>query len=422
MAESSQKTPGKGEGPLYAPETGFSLFLKLFIVPAAIVGVALGIFLLGTLAIQHPKSAQEYLEELRSDSTSRRWQAAYELSRMLNEGEKVEFDQNLRADLVKTFTEAKKDDPRVREYLALVLGRMKEKSAVPALADAVEDESNDVRIYSLWALGNIEDPAGGPAAIQALSDPDSEVQRMAVGALSALRYAPAKYALEANLASSNEGLRYDSAVAIARMKDDKAIPTLLYMMNLKSTGQPGDENRGRVRQDSGPRGGPANDAERRGPARQDGGPQQKRPRPESAGSGDGRAEKALITTRGTETQLRCVNRSSWELNRERIRIRGLFFNCASVRRLRRCGEKLFMIISETQIDKHSCIILDPPIIHPGAPVVIVLHAAAEPIRTTWSLFAKAIEAGRLPFRPSRRADAFARPPGRGLCLVRLPGP
>ncbi len=232
---------GNNQDPLYAPESGFSLFLKLFIVPAAIVAVALGIFLLGTLAIQHPKSAQEYLEELRSDSTSRRWQAAYELSRMLNQGEKVEFDENLRADLVKTFTEAKKDDPRVREYLALVLGRMKEKSAVLALSDAVGDESDDVKIYSLWALGNIEDPAGGPAALQALSNSNPEVQRMAVGALSALRYEPAKNALEANLTSSNEGLKYDSAVALARIKDEQAIPTLLYMMNLKATGQPGDE-------------------------------------------------------------------------------------------------------------------------------------------------------------------------------------
>lgn len=32
-----------------------------------------------------------------------------------------------------------------------------------------------------------------------------------------------------------------------------------------------------------------------------------------------------------------------------------------------------MILSETQIDKHSCLVLDPPVIPPGAPVVIVLH-------------------------------------------------
>lgn len=32
-----------------------------------------------------------------------------------------------------------------------------------------------------------------------------------------------------------------------------------------------------------------------------------------------------------------------------------------------------MILSETQVDKHSCLVLDPPVIPPGAPVIITLH-------------------------------------------------
>ncbi len=222
-------------GPLYAPESGFSLFLKLFIVPAAIVAVALGIFFLGTMALQHPKTAGQYLEELKSDSTSRRWQSAYELSRMLNQGEKIQFDEALKAQLVQTFADSKKDDPRVREYLALILGHLKEASAVAVLSDAVHDENTDVRIYSLWALGNIEDLKGGEAALSALSDPDATVQRMAVGALSSMRYGPAKFSLEKNLESGNQGLKYDSAVALARLKDEKAAPILLEMLNLKTT-------------------------------------------------------------------------------------------------------------------------------------------------------------------------------------------
>ncbi len=243
MPEISAKSPqgGSNEPPLYAPETGFSLFLKLFIVPAGIVAVALGIFLLGTFALQHPKTAGQYLQELKSDSTERRWQAAFELSRMLSQGEKIKFDDKLRADLVQSFVDAKKDDPRIREYLALVLGNLKEKSAVPALSEAVHDESNDVKIYSLWALGNIEDPAGGPAALVGLSDPDPAVKRMAVGALSSLRYAPAKNDLRANLESSNQAIRYDSAVALARLKDEKSVPVLKEMMRLKAEGKPGDE-------------------------------------------------------------------------------------------------------------------------------------------------------------------------------------
>jgi HEAT repeat protein len=56
---------------------------------------------------------------------------------------------------------------------------------------------------------------------------------MAVGALSAIRYEPAKSALEKNLESSDADLRYDSAVALARLKDEKAVPVLLEMLNLK---------------------------------------------------------------------------------------------------------------------------------------------------------------------------------------------
>jgi|SRR5581483_4611373 len=32
-----------------------------------------------------------------------------------------------------------------------------------------------------------------------------------------------------------------------------------------------------------------------------------------------------------------------------------------------------MILSETKIDKHHCLVLDPPIIPPGAPAIITLH-------------------------------------------------
>lgn len=229
------------EGPLYAPESGFSLFWKLFIVPALIVAVALGIFLLGTIAIQHPKSAEQYLQELKSDSTNKRWQAAFELSRILSQGEKLPVNEGIRSQLVQVFTESKKDDPRIRQYLALVLGHLKEKSAVPALSEAVKDESNDVKIYSLWALGNIEEEAGGAAALEALSESDLGVQRMAVGALSALRYKPARAALAKNLDNPSQALRYDSAVALARLKDERAVPTLLEMLSLKPGDKPEDE-------------------------------------------------------------------------------------------------------------------------------------------------------------------------------------
>jgi HEAT repeat protein len=235
MAKTQKKqAPSQAQPPLYAPETGWSLFVKLFIVPAAIVGVALGIFFLGAMALQNPKTAEEFLRELRGDSTTKRWQAAFELSRLLNKGDKEQFGPQMREELVAAYKEAGKDDPRVRQYLALVLGTLKEKSAVPVLSQGVSEGNKEVKLYSLWALGNIEDPAGGEVALVAMSDEDPGVRRMAVGAVSSLRYEKARFALQKNLQDTSAPLRFDSAVALSRLKDETCFPVLLEMMSVKT--------------------------------------------------------------------------------------------------------------------------------------------------------------------------------------------
>jgi HEAT repeat protein len=89
-------------------------------------------------------------------------------------------------------------------------------------------------------LGNIEDPSGGDAALSALSDEDLSVRRMAVGAVSALRYEKARPALQKNMEDPDRALRYDSAVALARLKDPQAVPVLLEMMGLKAEGKDSD--------------------------------------------------------------------------------------------------------------------------------------------------------------------------------------
>ena len=54
---------------------------------------------------------------------TRRWPAAYELSRLMADPE-VRGDKALAPALVKAFDDAKDDDPRVRQYLALAIGRL----------------------------------------------------------------------------------------------------------------------------------------------------------------------------------------------------------------------------------------------------------------------------------------------------------
>ena len=61
--------------------------------------------------------------EVRNGGSDRRWPAAYELSRLMDDP-KVRADRTLAPALVKAFEAAKDDDPRVRRYLALAIGRL----------------------------------------------------------------------------------------------------------------------------------------------------------------------------------------------------------------------------------------------------------------------------------------------------------
>jgi len=238
MADTSKPTPGPEEGARYAAEGGFPLFVKLFVVPALIVLAAVAVFLLAIRLTQATHSPDQYLQDLRSDSTQKRWQAAYELSKLIAQDPKVSQDPALRTAAVAAFSEGGKDDPRLRSYLALVLGNLKEKSAVPTLEDGLLSADAEVRLHCLWALGEIGDTSAGDSILKAAEDPDAGVRLMAIGALSALRYAGAKDLFLKTLAGTETELRYDAAVGLARLKDPKAEPALLEMLSLSDPKAP----------------------------------------------------------------------------------------------------------------------------------------------------------------------------------------
>ena len=109
---------------------------RLFIVPAIVASVVVLLlavyFLFGALT-RETRSADAYLEDVKTAGGNRRWQAAYELSRLLDSGE-LEAQQGTAAQAIAVFESARggSEDPRVRRYLALALGRFGNKAAVPA--------------------------------------------------------------------------------------------------------------------------------------------------------------------------------------------------------------------------------------------------------------------------------------------------
>src|SRR5256886_8995315 len=125
-----------------------ALAVQFFLIPLAVVGITVTVYVGFRSLLADDRSAQQYLAEVRNGGSDRRWPAAYELSRLLADP-KVRADASLAPALVKAFEESKTDDPRVRRYLALAIGRLDPPlpaTAVARLAAALDEADAESRI------------------------------------------------------------------------------------------------------------------------------------------------------------------------------------------------------------------------------------------------------------------------------------
>lgn len=231
----------EGEAPPAAPvrqSTPF-LVLQFFIFPLSIVAVCVTVFVIFGLIASEGKGPRQYLDEVRTGSTNRRWQAAFELTKVLQaKRDPALKDPRFVEEAVRTFSESAGDDPRVRRYLALALGRLGDRRAVPALLQAAQDSAAngphtdpETLIYSVWALGAIGDPQAEPALAELARSEDPGVRKAAVHALGSLTGEDSRAALGAALTDGVEDVRWNAAVALARRRDPAAVPVLLEMLD-----------------------------------------------------------------------------------------------------------------------------------------------------------------------------------------------
>jgi HEAT repeat protein len=215
------------------------LVLQFFIFPLSIVAVCVTVFVIFGLIASEGKGPRQYLDEVRTGSANRRWQAAFELTKVLQAHKDPALkDPRFVEEAVRTFSQSAGDDPRVRRYLALALGRLGDRRAVPALLQAARDSAAngphadpETQIYSVWALGAIGDPQAEPALAELAGSEDAGVRKAAVHALGSLPGDGPRTALTHALEDGVEDVRWNAAIALARRRDPASVPVLLEMLD-----------------------------------------------------------------------------------------------------------------------------------------------------------------------------------------------
>jgi len=208
--------------------------VQFFLIPLVVVAITGSVYVGFRSLLADDRNAQDYLAEIRNGGSSRRWPAAYELSRLMSDP-KVRADKSLAPALVKAFQDSA-GDRQVRRYLALAIGRLDPPlppDAVAGLTHALDDPDSETRISVIWALGSSGDEAvvSKLVPLYTAQDADAGIRKMVVYALGALPGDGQVTTLRTALQDAVADVRWNAAVALARHGNHEGVVVLKQMLD-----------------------------------------------------------------------------------------------------------------------------------------------------------------------------------------------
>ncbi len=230
MEKLREREPESPAGPL---ATAPSLAVQFFLIPLSVVAVVVAIYGGFRMMVTDERTPEEYLLDVRAGGRDRRWPAAYELSRLMGDPGTEERHPGLGQALVDGFVQSQGDDPRIRRYLALAIGRlgMPPPGTMAALTEALDDADSETVISVVWALASLGDEAIVPRIVSMYQSPDAGVRKMAVYALGVLPDDGAHTTLRAALDDPAPDVQWNAAVALARHGDSRSVRVLSRMLD-----------------------------------------------------------------------------------------------------------------------------------------------------------------------------------------------
>lgn len=210
----------------------YTLFYSFFLIPFMIAIFGAIFFLLFRFITYETNDASELLNQVKIGSATKRWQSAYELSKVLNNPETIPVDVSFKNQMISAYDHSINDDPLVRAYLAIAMGATGDQFYAEELVNGLDDESRESRLAAIQAVGMVRSELAVVQLIDVIDNSDYQNERLAatmsLGFIGDSRAIPK---LNELLEDDEPNIRWDSAIALAKMGEESSVPIIENLMD-----------------------------------------------------------------------------------------------------------------------------------------------------------------------------------------------
>ena len=210
----------------------YTLYYAFFLIPLIITIFGVMFFFMFKVLTYETSSPDDYLTNIQIGSATKRWQSAYELSKLLSNSELVPTDEGFKNKMISIYKHSIHDDPMVRTYMALAMGRTGHKEYGAILIDGLNDKDQGTRLAAIQALGLLR-YIDAAKKIQKFTVPEySNAERLAAAiALGHMGDKSTIPILQKLLDDEEPNIRWDAAIALAKLEDFSGFQVIVNLLD-----------------------------------------------------------------------------------------------------------------------------------------------------------------------------------------------
>ena len=202
----------------------YTLYYSFFLIPFMIAIFGAVFFLLFRFITFETNNASELLNQIKIGSASKRWQSAYELSKVFNNPDHIPDDLSFKNQMISAYNHSKHDDPLVRSYLAIAMGVTRDNFYAAILTEGLNDENRESILAAIQAVGMVGAKIALPKLKSLLKKSQFIDERLAItistgyiGDSSSIPF------LQELLYDEEPNIRWDAAIGLAKMGDTSSV-------------------------------------------------------------------------------------------------------------------------------------------------------------------------------------------------------